>query len=304
MARYPVYRQTLQRREFPERIRQAKALLANCVICPRECGVNRLKGELGKCGIGKEPVISSYFPHFGEESALVGQDGSGTIFIAGCNLQCVFCQNYETSHLMEGRTCSIRDFGEMMLNLQKRGCHNINIVTPSHVIAQLIEAVFYAAERGLNLPLVYNTSAYDSLKSLELLAGIVDIYMPDFKFFDNELGRRYTAVSNYAAIARRAIKEMYRQVGDLVIEGGIARRGLLVRHLVMPGQIEDSCNIFNFIADEVSKNTYLNIMPQYRPAGEAHLHEEIADSLVYSEYIEAVNAAKKSGLQRLDKQLA
>lgn len=298
----PVYLRTLREGKFPEKIARARELASQCRVCPRQCGVNRLQGERGECRIGYQPIVSSYFPHFGEEAPLVGWHGSGTIFMGGCNLLCLFCQNYDTSHLLVGREVSILQFAEMMLKLQTLGCHNINIVTPSHVVPQLIEALYLAAQDGLEIPLVYNSGGYDSLESLQLLNGLVDIYMPDFKFFSDELGAKYTAVGNYGTTARVVLKEMHRQVGDLVIEQGLARRGLLVRHLVMPGMLEDSSRIFHFLANEISRHTYLNVMPQYRPAGEAHKCEEIDRPLSYSEFLQAVQLAKKAGLYRLDKE--
>ncbi|OGB63875.1 MAG: radical SAM protein [Caldithrix sp. RBG_13_44_9] len=299
---FPAYLDLLQKNQFPEKIEQAKKLFLSCRVCPRQCRVNRLAGELGECRSGYDPIISSYFPHFGEEAPLVGRYGSGTIFIGGCNLLCLFCQNYDTSHLLSGRPVSIQRFAKLMLKLQQSGCHNINIVTPSHIVPQLIETLHLAARNGLTLPLVYNSGGYDSLESLQLLEGLVDIYMPDFKFFNDELGAKYTAVDNYGTIAQQAIKEMHRQVGDLVIENGIAQRGLLVRHLVMPGMLEDSRKVFHFLANEISRNTYLNVMPQYRPAGEARNYEEIDWPLPYSEFLSAVKLAREAGLYRLDKE--
>jgi putative pyruvate formate lyase activating enzyme len=299
---YPIYLRTLPAGKSEEKIAAGRNLLSNCQVCPRQCGVNRLEGELGECRIGYEPIISSYFPHFGEEAPLVGRNGSGTIFIGGCNLLCLFCQNYDTSHLLSGRAVSIQHFAELMLKLQQVGCHNINIVTPSHIVPQLIEALHLAAQKGLTIPLVYNSGGYDSLESLKLLEGLVDIYMPDFKFFSDTLGEKYTAVKNYGTIARQAIKEMHHQVGDLVIDNGIARRGLLVRHLLMPGMLEDSRRIFHFLVDEISRDTYLNIMPQYRPAGEAGNYEEIARPLHYPEFLAAIKLARETGLYRLDKE--
>lgn len=298
----PVYLRTLREGKFPEKIARVRELARQCQVCPRHCGVNRLAGEHGECRVGYNPIISSYFPHFGEETPLVGWQGSGTIFIGGCNLLCLFCQNYDTSHLLVGRTVSIPQFAEIMLKLQRLGCHNINIVTPSHIVPALIEALYLAAQDGLEIPLVYNSGGYDSPDSLQLLDGLIDVYMPDFKFFDDALGAKYTAVDNYGTIARQAIKEMHRQVGDLVIENGLARQGLLVRHLVMPGMLEDSRHIFEFLAREISPHTYLNVMPQYRPAGEAYNYEEIHRSLHYSEFIQAISLAKAAGLYRLDKE--
>lgn len=298
----PVYLQTLEQGLFPARVRRAKSLLKKCRVCPRNCGVNRLADEIGDCGIGYQPIISSYFPHFGEEAPLVGRGGSGTIFIAGCNLLCIFCQNYEISHLREGRAVNSERFARMMLELQETGCHNINIVTPSHIVPQLLEAIFLAAQQGLHLPLVYNTGAYDSLASLRLLEGVVDIYMPDFKFYDDGLAAHYTGVKNYGTVARAAIKEMHRQVGDLQIdETGIARRGLLVRHLIMPGMTEDARKIMKFLAEEISTHTYVNIMAQYRPVGEAYRHREIDRRPTPEELTAVVKAAREAGLHRLDK---
>lgn len=301
MIDFPVYLKALREDFFKRKMERARALLQECCVCPRICRVNRIANEQGECQTGLHPIISSYFPHFGEEAPLVGYKGSGTIFIAGCNLRCLFCQNYDISHLVAGTTVTTERFSEMMLELQEMGCHNINIVTPTHIVPQLVEAIYFAARNGLRLPIVYNSSGYDSITILKLLDGIIDIYMPDFKFFDNTLASRYTDVSDYAKVAKIAIKEMHRQVGDLSVENGIARRGLLVRHLVMPNMLENSKKIIRFIADEISLNTYLNIMPQYRPAGEASLHSEIAQSLKYTEFTSALNYAKSLGLNRLDK---
>jgi putative pyruvate formate lyase activating enzyme len=298
----PQYIQLLKAGSFPAKIENAKQLLQKCCVCPQNCLINRTKGELGECFTGNDVIISSAFPHFGEESPLVGIKGSGTIFMAGCNLKCLFCQNYELSHNLEGHPVSINKFSEMMLDLQHRGCHNINIVTPSHIVPQLIEAIYGAARKGLKIPLVYNSSGYDSLNSLQLLDGIVDIYMPDFKFYDDNIANKYTDVENYASVAIKAIKEMYSQVGDLIIVNGIARRGILIRHLVMPNQLEQSRKIFDFIAKEISKNTYLNIMPQYRPYGKAKNYADISRDLRHSEFLTAIQAAKKVGLHRLDKE--
>ena len=300
---YPAYIDTIQQPDFPRRLQAARQLLSSCTVCPRRCRINRLQGEVGECGVPEHPIISSYFPHFGEEAPLVGSGGSGTIFIAGCNLGCVFCQNYEISHLLEGRATTPRRFAEMMLELQEAGCHNINIVTPSHIVPQLLEAVYLAARQGLRLPLVYNTSGYDSLASLRFLNGVVDIYMPDFKFWDDRVAARYTRVSDYATVARQAIREMHRQVGDLVLDSrGIARRGLLVRHLVMPGTLEQSRHIFHFLAQEISRDTYVNVMAQYRPMGQAHRYPDINRRLRYNEYQEALQLAREAGLWRFDRE--
>ena len=298
---YPSYLKLFENGSLRKRVATAKKILADCRVCPRNCRVNRVQGELGECQTGSNPIVSSYFPHFGEEAPLVGSHGSGTIFICGCNLRCLFCQNYDISHQTLGNSTSIKRFAGMMLELQDIGCHNINIVTPSHIVPQLIEAILIAVADGLKLPIVYNSSGYDSLTSLKLLEGVIDIFMPDFKFFSDNLAQRYTAVADYGTVAKAAIREMHRQVGDLQIDGGIARRGLLIRHLVMPGMLEDSRKIFEFISREISPDTYLNVMPQYRPTGEAGNYPEIGRSINYAEFLQAVKMAREAGLHRLDK---
>jgi putative pyruvate formate lyase activating enzyme len=298
---YPSYLKLFENGSLCKRVATAKKILTDCRVCPRNCRVNRVQGEMGECQTGINPIVSSYFPHFGEETPLVGSHGSGTIFICGCNLRCLFCQNYDISHQVLGKSTSIERFAGMMLELQDIGCHNINIITPSHIVPQLIEAIFIAVEDGLKLPIVYNSSGYDSLSSLKLLEGVIDIYLPDFKFFSDSLAQRYTAVADYGTVAKAALREMHRQVGDLQIDGGIARRGMLIRHLVMPGMLEDSRKIFEFISREISPDTYLNVMPQYRPAGEAGNYPEIGRSLNYAEFLQAVQMARDAGLQRLDK---
>lgn len=239
--------------------------LESCRACPRDCAVDRLAGAPGTCEIGRHAVVASAFPHFGEEDCLRGRNGSGTIFFAGCNLRCVFCQNWDISQRVVGQECDAATIAGLMLDLQDRGCHNINFVTPEHVVPQAVEAIAEAVPRGLALPIVYNTSAYDSLRSLELLDGLVDVYMPDFKFWRPETARRYARAHDYPERAREAIREMHRQVGDLVIDpDGVARRGLLVRHLVMPGLGDETAAIVRWLAG-LSTGTYLNLMAQYRP---------------------------------------
>ena len=255
------------------------------------------------CRSGRYARISSYFPHFGEEDCLRGTRGSGTIFFSGCNLRCVFCQNFEISWQLEGDITPPGKLAAMMLALEARGCHNINLVTPEHVVPQILEGLLIAVEGGLRLPLVYNTSAYDSLDSLELMDGVVDIYMPDFKFWDAEMARRYIRAPNYPEAARRAIREMHRQVGPLVLdENGVALRGLLVRHLVMPGQIAGTREILNWIAQELGPHTYVNVMPQYYPAGKvsAREHAEINRSITLQEFQQALDLAGEAGLRHLD----
>ncbi len=248
------------------------------------------------------PVISSYFPHFGEETPLVGRYGSGTIFISYCNLLCIYCQNYEISHLGEGREVSLEEFAQMMLSLQYVGCHNINIVTPTHVVPQILAALEIAIEGGLNIPLVYNTSGYEKVETLRLLDGIVDIYMPDFKYWDSQVAKKYSHAPDYPEVARKALKEMHRQVGNLKLNSnGIAEKGLLVRHLVLPHGLAGTKEIMEFIANEISPNTYVNIMPQYRPCGKAYQDSLINRPITMTEYREAIRIALKAGLTRLDK---
>jgi putative pyruvate formate lyase activating enzyme len=292
--------------ELQERIRRARDLLAPCRLCPRRCGVNRLQtGELGICRTGERGMVASFGPHFGEESPLVGTGGSGTIFFSHCNLLCVFCQNYEISHCPdqeEGVEASPEQLAQVMIDLQEQGCHNINFVTPSHVVPQILEALPHAIESGLWVPLVYNSSGYDSVQTLKLLDGIVDIYMPDFKFWEPDSAKRYMHAPDYPEIARAALKEMHRQVGDLVIDSdGLTSKGLLVRHLVMPSCLEESEQIFHFIARELSPATYVNVMDQYHPCGKAHHFENLNRSLTRAEYETALSMAEKAGLSRLDK---
>jgi putative pyruvate formate lyase activating enzyme len=247
--------------------------------------------------------IGSYFPHFGEEDCLRGTRGSGTIFFSGCNLRCVFCQNFDVSWKLEGNITRPEKLAALMLDLQVRGCHNINLVTPEHVVPQILEGLLIAVEGGLRLPVVYNTSAYDSLDSLELMDGVVDIYMPDFKFWDPEMARRYIRAPNYPEAARHTIKEMHRQVGQLVLdERGLALRGLIVRHLVMPGEIAGTREILSWIAQELGVETYVNVMPQYYAAGKvsASNHAEINRSITLHEFRQALDLADDAGLQRLD----
>ena len=273
------------------------AQLADCALCPRECHVNRLAGETGFCGIGREAVVCSAGPHFGEEPPLVGAGGSGTIFFAGCNLACVFCQNYEISHYREGRPADALRLAAMMLRLQEIGCHNINVVTPTHVVAQIVEALEPARSKGLELPLVYNCGGYEKLATLQALEGTVEIYMPDAKYWSAESAERYSHAADYPEVMRAALREMQRQVGDLEIVDGIARRGLLVRHLVMPGLVEESLRILEFLRDEISPDTYVNVMPQYRPAFHAADHTEIARRPTDEEYREVIAGAGRLGLR-------
>ncbi|OPX83812.1 MAG: Radical SAM superfamily protein [Pelotomaculum sp. PtaB.Bin104] len=286
--------------ELAARAQKAVALLGDCNVCAQECRVNRLAGELGICRGGRLAAVSSSGPHFGEEYVLVGTGGSGTIFFAYCNLRCEFCQNFEISQLGEGDEVSAGELAVMMLELQQRGCHNINLVSPSHFVPQFLEALAVAAEKGLTLPVVYNTGGYDSPETLDLLDGIVDIYMPDIKFADDDAGRKYSGAAAYFTVARRAVKKMHAQVGDLDLDvRGIAYRGLLVRHLVMPGNLARSEKIFEFLAEEVSKATLVNIMDQYYPAFNAHKYTELGRRITRKEYQAAIDAARRAGLSRI-----
>lgn len=287
--------------ELSSRLKKALSLLEACCLCPRACGVNRLNDERGFCNTGRKAKVASYNAHFGEEAPLVGRYGSGTIFVSSCNLLCSFCQNYDISHLAEGVEVEPEHLATMMIHLAERGCHNINFVTPSHVVPQIIEALILAVEQGLRVPLVYNSGGYDRKETLELLGGIFDIYMPDFKFWNDQWAERFCKAPDYREVAVEAIKEMHRQVGDLIInDDGIALKGLLVRHLVMPQHVSGSEKIMEFLAREVSPNTYINVMDQYRPCGTAHEDEFISRRLTAQEYKDAVDAARKAGLTRLD----
>jgi putative pyruvate formate lyase activating enzyme len=300
---WPAYR-GLTLDEVRRRAEAAVAGLASCVACPRRCGVDRRAGRSAVCRSGRHARVASFFPHAGEEDCLRGTRGSGTIFFAWCNLRCVFCQNFEVSQRGEGDDTRPERLAKMMLVLQTLGCHNINLVTPEHVVPQVLEALVPAIEGGLRLPLVYNTSAYDSVETLRLLDGIVDIYMPDFKFWDPALSLRYLRARDYPEVARAAIREMHRQVGDLVVgRDGLARRGVLVRHLVMPGGLAGTREIMRFLATELGPDTHVNVMDQYRPAGRVSTatFPEIDRPLTLAEYDEAVQAALDAGLHRLDR---
>jgi len=298
----PAYVALWESGELERRVTEAYRRLESCEICPRHCHANRLQSPHGAtCRTGKRAVVSSYGPHYGEEAPLVGRSGSGTIFFANCNLKCQFCQNYEISQLGEGREVEPEELAAIMLRLQNMGCHNVNLVSPTHVVPQILAALLIAVKAGLRIPLVYNTGGYDDLKTLQLLDGVVDIYMPDMKYADAEVGWRLSRVKDYPAINRLAVKEMHRQVGDLIIdERGIALRGLLVRHLVLPNGLAGTEEIVRFIAEEISKQTYLNIMDQYRPCYNAHALPDIGRRITVREYREAIEAAERAGLQRLD----
>jgi len=284
-----------------KRTEEALARLESCCLCPRNCGVNRMEGETGYCKTGSKARVASYNAHFGEEAPLVGMHGSGTIFISSCNLLCSFCQNHEISHLNEGVEVEPVQMAAMMIELAKRGCHNINIVTPSHVIPQLLESLLIAVELGLDIPLVYNSGGYDKKETLKILDNVFDIYMPDFKFWEGKWSDRYCRAPDYKEAAVQAIREMHRQVGDLETdEHGIALRGLLIRHLVMPNNVAGSSDVMEFIAKKLSYNTYVNIMDQYRVCGNVHGDEFIERRITSREFRGATDAAKRAGLTRLD----
>ena len=276
-----------------------REMMKECVICPRECGAKRIEGKYGVCRSTIELVISSAAPHYGEESPLVGHRGSGTVFLTSCNLKCLFCQNYDISHMRYGRRITTGQLAEIMLGLQRGGCHNINFVTPTHMTAQIVEAVAVAAEQGLSIPLVYNCGGYESTRTLKLLEDVVDIYMPDIKYADNEIARRYSGAPSYWDVVRPAVLEMHRQVGDLSLdERGIARRGLLIRHLVLPNRLAGSRTVLDFIARNVSLDAYVNIMDQYRPAYRAIRYSELSRGITAKEYNETVEYARRLGLHR------
>ncbi len=272
-----------------------------CTLCPRQCRIDRLSQQTGTCKTPEKAWVSSFQAHFGEEAPLVGSHGSGTIFFTHCSLMCNFCQNFDISHEGMGQEVTDHQLAEMMLALQRAGCHNINFVTPSHVVAQILSALAVACDQGLKIPLVYNSGGYDCVETLQLLDHIVDIYMPDFKFWDPDTADLTCQAEDYPQVAQAAIREMHRQVGDLVMdEQGIARRGLLVRHLVMPQGLAGTRQVMEFIAGEISINTYVNIMPQYRPCGELNRTPQLQRAITRTEFNQALQAAKQAGISRLD----
>ncbi|MBU1661718.1 MAG: 4Fe-4S cluster-binding domain-containing protein [Chloroflexi bacterium] len=301
----PAYLQLLRSGELTQRVTEAYQHLTACDVCARECSVDRRAGELGVCRTGERARVSSYGPHLGEEDPLRGRHGSGTIFFTGCNLQCQFCQNHDISQTDAGDEVEPKKLASMMLDLQSRGCHNINLVSPSHVIPQILAGVLIAAQAGLRIPLVYNTGGYDSLAMLALLDGVIDIYMPDMKYAGAEIAKRYSKIEDYPQINQAAVRAMHQQVGDLQIDArGIATRGLLVRHLILPHNLAGSDQILRFLAGEISTNTYLNLMDQYRPAYRAHHYPELDRPITRPEYNAAVHMAHETGLKRLDERRA
>jgi putative pyruvate formate lyase activating enzyme len=304
MTGFPPSYLALDAAELERRAEEAYALLGpRCIVCPRGCKVDRREDVKGLCAIGRQAVVASYFPHFGEEDCLRGRKGSGTIFFSGCNLRCVFCQNHDISWEVRGERATPQRLAAMMLELQAIGCHNVNWVTPEHVVPQILEALPYAIASGLELPIVYNTSSYDSLDSLRLMEGVVDVYMPDFKVWTRERARRYLKRPDYAEVAQGTVREMHRQVGDLVLDDrGLARRGVILRHLVMPGQLDETEAILRFVAEELGTGCYVNLMAQYYVSGKVGRdgeYMEIARGLERAEYAQALALANELRL-RLD----
>lgn len=299
----PAYLTLLRNNTLAQRVEQAYRHLQDCDLCARYCHVNRFETIDGVvCRTGERARVNSFGAHHGEEDPLRGTQGSGTIFFSWCSLRCVFCQNWEISQRGIGREVEPSDLAAMMLQLQEQGCHNINLVTPSHVVAQIIAAVYLAAQQGLHLPLVYNTGGYDSPEALALLDGIIDIYMPDMKYGDSTVARKYSKVRDYVSVNFAAVKEMHRQVGDLQLDAhGIAQRGLLIRHLVLPGHLAGTEQVLAFIAHELSPDTYINIMDQYHPCYRADEYPPLDRQLTTWEYADAVALAEKHGLSRLDR---
>ena len=276
------------------------SILSSCTLCPRRCRVNRLKGEKGFCGGGESAKVASHNSHFGEEPPISGSRGSGTIFFSGCTLRCLFCQNYPISQLREGREVSISELTRMMLALQKNGCHNLNLVTPTHFVPQILEAVHQAEGEGFNLPIVYNTSGYETMDTLKLLEGVVSVYLPDLKYGNDKAGADISGVADYFTFAGPAIKEMYRQVGNLQVDReGVAQKGLIVRHLVLPDDLSTTGEALRFLAGEVSLDVTVSLMAQYFPAHQAHLHPKLNRRVLSREYCKMVKLAQELGLHNL-----
>ena len=299
MAFIPSYIALFEKGELNQRIQLLKEFLKECRLCPRECRVNRLNGEVGYCKAPSEIMVSSAFPHFGEEPPLVGYHGSGTIFLTHCNLRCVFCQNYDISHLGRGEQITSSEIAKAMVKLQEMGCHNINFVTPTHYAPQIVASLPEAIEMGLSLPIVYNCSGYESIEVIRLLDGVIDIYMPDAKYMEEKFSKQFSNALDYPEVIKKVLKEMYRQVGDLKTNSKrIAERGLLIRHLVMPGGVASSEAVLKFIAEEISPHSYVNIMDQYRPEYRAYEYSEINCRISHKEYLEAIQMAKRFHLYR------
>lgn len=298
-ANPPLYIKAKSEGRLKEVIERLQLLASPCRLCPRRCMAKRLEGKVGYCNAPYELYLSSAFSHFGEEPPLVGRNGSGTIFFTHCNLKCCFCQNYEISIYGDGTRYTAEGLAEVMLGLQDKGCHNINIVTPTHYVHQLIEGLSIAIDNGLYIPIVYNCGGYESIEVIRLLDGIIDIYMPDIKFFSAGLSERFCNAKDYPEVVKAVVKEMQRQVGDLeMTEDGIVRKGLLIRHLIMPGCYEDTCRILDFIRDEISKAAYVNLMTQYHPCYRAIEHKELTKMITPQEYLRVLSYAKEIGLIR------
>jgi putative pyruvate formate lyase activating enzyme len=285
--------------DIKERVEKAYALLESCSVCPRKCGVNRLKGEIGFCGVGREPKIASYNVHTGEEPPISGVKGSGTIFFSGCSLRCLYCQNFPISQLRNGREVTTQELADMMLHLQFKGCHNINLVTPTHFVPQILAALPFAWKKGFDLPLVYNSSGYDSLETLRLLDGVIDVYLPDMRYSDDKVAEKLSSVEDYVEVNRQSIREMYRQVGNLVTdELGIAKKGLIIRHLVLPHNLAGSEQTFRFISEKISPEVYVSLMGQYFPSFKAGECVSINRKITPEEYESAVESFLESSLSR------
>ncbi len=295
----PCYLDLYESAELDRKIEKLSQILTDCHLCPRECRVNRAEGEKGYCNSTAELAVSSIGPHFGEEKELVGRGGSGTIFLSHCNLGCLYCQNFEISHLGEGKLISCQELARGMLHLQLTGCHNINFVTPTHFTPQIVRALRIAIEKELKIPIVYNCGGYEKVETLRLLEGIVDIYMPDVKYSDSAPAKRFSNAPDYFEVCRKALREMHRQVGDLrVNEEGLAERGLLIRHLVLPNNLAGSEAVLRFIAKDISEGSYVNIMPQYRPMYKASHYPLMNRGPRLSEFNEAIEIAERLGLHR------
>jgi putative pyruvate formate lyase activating enzyme len=298
----PAYAKLEEEGKFAQKIKEAYDIFEDCHLCPRQCGVNRKKGEKGFCRAPLNSVVFGAHPHFGEEVSLVGRHGSGTIFFSNCNLRCIFCQNWPIAHEGKGQETEDEDLAAMMLYLQEIGCHNINLVTPTHVMPNILNATRIALKKGLNLPLVYNTSGYETLEIVKLLDGIVDIYMPDMKYTDGDQAGKYSSgASDYPEVTAKAIVEMNRQVGVLKTDANeIALRGLLIRHLVMPNRVAGTEKFAKWVAKNLPKNTYVNIMPQYRVEYKAYEYPKISRGITVQEFLEAMEWAIQQGLTNLD----
>jgi putative pyruvate formate lyase activating enzyme len=299
MAMLPLYLEKLNLLEIKKRVERLYEFQKECMICPRQCLARREMGEVGECRSTSEVVISSVGPHFGEEPPLVGTNGSGTIFFTNCNLKCEFCQNYDISKLSSGYSVTINELAESMLKLQNIGCHNINLVTPTHFTPQIIDALYIAIDKGLEIPLLYNCGGYESVETLKLLDGLIDIYMPDIKYSDNQIAEKYSGISNYLEVVKMAVKEMHNQVGDLKLSNrGIVQRGLLIRHLILPNGISGSNKVIDFISEEISTDTYINIMDQYHPTFKASRHTALHGRITREELLAVVHYAESKGLRR------